>query len=57
MGQEVLFVRTPCAAAKDVTTILQNLYLSGWHVVSHTESGGEYSFVLEPRQGYFALVK
>lgn len=46
---KVLFVRTPIAAAKDVTVILNNLALAGWRVVSHTESDDEYSFVLEAR--------
>lgn len=44
---DVLFVRTPINAAPKVTEILRNLYRAGWVVVSHSESGGEYTFVLE----------
>lgn len=48
--KQVLFVRTPITSAADITLILQNLYLSGWRVVSHTESHDEYSFVLEAKR-------
>lgn len=44
---DVLFVRTPIQKAQDVTLILQNLYRAGWKVVSHSEDGNEYTFVLE----------
>jgi hypothetical protein len=45
--REVLFIRTNVQAATEVTIILKNLYLAGWHVVSHAENDGEYTFVLE----------
>lgn len=45
--RDVLFVRTPIDKGPAVTIILQNLYLAGWHVVSHAESDGDYTFVLE----------
>lgn len=52
---DVMFVRTPITAASEITTILRNLYLAGWRVVSHDENQGEYTFVLEgtvPARGY-----
>lgn len=49
--RDVLFVRTPVAAAIQVTTILRNLARSGWRVVSHSESSDEYTFVLESYKG------
>jgi hypothetical protein len=49
--KDILFIRTPVQAAKDVTIILKNLARAGWYVVSHTEHDGEYSFVLEGKEG------
>jgi len=49
MNNQVLFVRTPIGSGPNITTILSNLYLAGWRVVSHAESRDEYSFVLEAR--------
>ncbi len=49
--RDVLFIRTPVQSPQDVTTILKNLVRAGWHVVSHDEADGEYSFVLEGEEG------
>lgn len=45
----VLFYRIRVMKAEGVTAALSGLYKLGWRVVSHCESGGEYSFVLEQR--------
>jgi hypothetical protein len=49
MEYPVVFVRVKAQPATDVTRILQALYDDGWRVVSHADSDGEYSFVLEKR--------
>ena len=42
-----MFARCSVTAAKEVTEYLNSFVKDGWRVVSHAESDGEYSFVLE----------
>lgn len=47
---EVMFLRLGVASATKISAALQPWYAEGWRVVSHDESQGEYSFVLERQQ-------